>query len=150
MIEIREANLGDCETIMEFQIAMARETEGIDLDKDTVIKGVKAVFEDKNKGRYYITLSEKKVISCLLTTYEWSDWRNGKIIWIQSLFVSKEYRNQGIFKNMYDFLKGIVEDSEIYKGIRLYVDVSNEKAQKVYQSLGMIGDHYQVYEWMET
>ena len=35
-------------------------------------------------------------------------------------------------------------------GIRLYVDNKNEIAHKAYDSIGMDGDHYRVYEWMKT
>jgi ribosomal protein S18 acetylase RimI-like enzyme len=35
-------------------------------------------------------------------------------------------------------------------GLRLYVDTTNTRAQQVYASLGMNGDHYRVFEDMFT
>jgi RimJ/RimL family protein N-acetyltransferase len=38
---------------------------------------------------------------------------------------------------------------EDVRGIRLYVDKRNTRAQQVYARLGMNGEHYQVFEWMK-
>jgi ribosomal protein S18 acetylase RimI-like enzyme len=38
---------------------------------------------------------------------------------------------------------------ENIQGIRLYVDKTNIHAQKVYKSIGMIDEHYHMFEWMK-
>jgi ribosomal protein S18 acetylase RimI-like enzyme len=113
-------------------------------------KGVLAVFNDENKGVYYIAEDENIVISSLLTTYEWSDWRNKITLWIQSVYVLPDYRNKGIFKMMYQYVKNFVEKSNKYTGIRLYVDKTNKIAQSVYEKIGMNGNHYSTFEWMKS
>jgi len=50
---------------------------------------------------------------------------------------------------MYAHLKEKVLKKEKFKGIRLYVDKTNISAQKVYESVGMCGEHYLLYEWMK-
>lgn len=148
MITIRTATPDDALFIIDFQLKMAMETEGILLDYHTVTEGVHAVFKDPAKGAYYVAVSDGKVIGSLMTTYEWSDWRCGTVLWIQSVFIVPEYRGQGVFKKMYEFIQQLVTPESGYRGIRLYVDKTNERAQRVYQRLGMNGEHYQVYEWM--
>lgn len=149
MIKVRNAVPDDKEFIADFQIAMAQETENLSLNKDVVSLGVQAVFDDKSKGQYYIAESDGLVVGSLLTTYEWSDWRNGQVLWIQSVFVTKEFRGKGIFKMLYEFIQQKVLDSKNgYRGIRLYVDKTNKAAQKVYEKLGMENHHYETFEWM--
>ena len=89
---IRQALASDSAGIVEFQLAMAWETEQLQLDEPTVIKGVAAVFEDTSKGIYYVAEADGKVVGSLLTTFEWSDWRNGTVLWIQSVYVRPEFR----------------------------------------------------------
>ena len=36
------------------------------------------------------------------------------------------------------------------RGLRLYVDGRNKAAQRVYERLGMDGEHYRVFEWMKA
>lgn len=104
-MDIRTANNSDCGTIVDFQLRMAKETEDLGLNPETVNKGVKAVLADPGKGIYYIAETGGNVIASLLTTFEWSDWRNGNVLWIQSVYVLPEWRGKGVYKNMYSFLK---------------------------------------------
>ena len=84
-----------------------------------------------------------------MITYEWSDWRNGNVYWIQSVYVLPEYRGKGVFKEMYLHIKLSVKETPGLSGIRLYVDKHNHRAQKVYNKIGMDGSHYQLFEWMK-
>jgi len=128
---------------------MALETENLELSGLTVNNGVKAVFKDKSKGTYYVAELDGKIVGSLLTTYEWSDWRNGRVLWIQSVYVEKQHRGKGIYRKLYEHVKKLVEhDKTDFRGIRLYVDKSNSSAQKVYEKLGMESHHYEMYEWM--
>lgn len=145
---IRQAQDDDQDSIVKFQLAMAQETEGLSLDATVLQQGVAAVFDNNNRGFYYVAESAGQIVGSLLLTFEWSDWRNGTILWIQSVYVSPSYRQKGIFSAMYQYIKLMVEEAEELKGIRLYVDRNNQVAQKVYERLGMNGQHYQLYEWM--
>jgi GNAT superfamily N-acetyltransferase len=138
----------DAEAIIGFQVLMARETEGLELDLPTVTRGVRAVFDDPAKGQYWVAESEGRVVGSLLTTYEWSDWRNGTVLWIQSLYVPSELRGRGIYRRMYEHLRQRVLASPDLCGIRLYVDRRNTAAQRVYARVGMSREHYEMFEWM--
>lgn len=150
MSGIRTAKFKELETIAGFQVLMAQETEGLALNKAEIVKGIEAIFEDPGKGQYYVATNEEdEVIACLLVTPEWSEWRNGTVLWIQSVYVQKEFRGQGIFKRLYTQLKKMVEEDQGLIGLRLYVDKTNIKAQEVYKKLGMNGEHYKLFEWIK-
>jgi L-amino acid N-acyltransferase YncA len=146
---VRVATQLDITKITEFQLKMALETENLLLDKTILTNGIGNLFKDASKGKYYVAEENREVIGCLMTTYEWSDWRNGNVLWIQSVYIDREHRAKGVYKKMYEHLKQLVIISHEYRGIRLYVDKTNLNAQKVYQQLGMNGEHYQVFEWMK-
>ena len=149
MFIVNEAHFFDSEKIIDFQVLMAKETEDIDLTRQVVERGVKAVFDDPQKGKYYIAKINDDVIASLLTTFEWSDWRNGFVYWIQSVYVLPEYRQQGVFKKMYKHIQNQIVNSPNLIGIRLYVDSDNNPAQEVYTKLNMDGHHYRLFEWMK-
>jgi GNAT superfamily N-acetyltransferase len=147
MITVRKATLKDAPAIIDFQLKMARETEKLALDTETVTKGVNGVFEDPSRGQYYVADDSGKIVASLLITCEWSDWRNCNIWWFQSVYVVPEHRRQGIFRKMYSFIKLLAEEQDI-AGLRLYVETKNIRAQKTYEALGMSSEHYSFYEWM--
>ena len=147
---IEEARIGDLNTLVEFQLKMAMETEELKLDREILCRGVKAVYEDPAKARYFVARIDERVVGMLMITLEWSDWRNGWVWWIQSVYVEQEFRKDGIFRSLYTYIRNVVENSDSIRGLRLYVDKRNIKAQKVYNALGMTGEHYTTYEWMKN
>jgi GNAT superfamily N-acetyltransferase len=149
MITIRQATPDDAPAIIRFQQAMAMETEGLELKSDIITKGVMGVFRDQHKGQYYVAEDKGAVVASLLITYEWSDWRNATVWWLQSVYVIPEYRRKGIFRMMYEHIRSEGLTSGI-AGLRLYVDADNRRAQMTYEAMGMDGDHYRTYEWMAS
>ncbi|VAW30173.1 hypothetical protein MNBD_BACTEROID07-1042 [hydrothermal vent metagenome] len=149
MVQIRTASEENREIIADFQIKMANETEDLILEKETLSEGVMHVLRDPEKGKYFIAEEAGKVVASLLVTFEWSDWRNKWVLWIQSVYVLPKYRKQGVFKNMYAHIKKWAADDSEIAGIRLYVDKTNRRAIDVYRKLGMDGEHYRLFEWMK-
>jgi GNAT superfamily N-acetyltransferase len=148
-LQIRAAVPGDAPAIVDFQLRMARETEGLELDPATVTRGVAAVFADPAKGAYWMADRGGLAVACLLTTYEWSDWRDGAVLWVQSVYVTPEERGRGVYRALYEHLKRKVEGSPDLQGIRLYADKRNAAAQRTYERLGMSREHYEMFEWMK-
>lgn len=146
----RNATPADAPAIVAFQIAMARETEDLELDRAVCTAGVAAVFANAGLGQYFVAEAAGQVVASLMITYEWSDWRNGMIWWIQSVYVQPEARAQGVYAGLYAHVKAQVQHAANLRGIRLYVDKRNHRAQTVYTRLGMNGEHYQVFEWMKS
>ena len=147
-IQTRQAGAADVETIASFQCRLAAESENITLDIETVRKGVRAVVNDPNKGLYWLAVVEGRCVACTMILYEWSDWRNGTVWWIHSLYVLPEFRRRGVLKALYGHLRSLVEADESLRGLRLYVEKDNRTAMAAYESLGMDGQHYKLYEWM--
>lgn len=144
-IEITIGTTADIETIAQFQINMAMESEGYKLNQEQIVRGVSAVMSDANKGTYHVARVDGIAVGSLLLTREWSDWNNCWYWWVQSVYVMPQYREQGIYRTMYSHVKGMAQ-SENVSQVRLYVDKSNYSAQRVYQKLGMQECHYLMYE----
>ena len=149
MIEIHRARPDDADTIADFQIRMARETEGVELDPPTVALGVRAVFDDPTKGEYWIASDAGRAVASTLVLSEWSDWRNGTVLWIHSLYVEPDARRRGVFRALFEHLRRRVEQSADLKGLRLYVDKRNAAARRAYESMGMSSEHYDLFEWLK-
>jgi GNAT superfamily N-acetyltransferase len=148
-LSIRPGKPEDAAAIVDFQLRLARETEDLGLDPETLRRGVEAVFADPARGRYWIAERGGGVVGCLLTTSEWSDWRNGVILWIQSVYVIPEERGRGVYRALYERVRRQVDDSADLKGIRLYVEKRNAAARQVYERLGMTREHYDLFEWLK-
>lgn len=145
-ITIRKATLQDVDDIVRFQQNMALETEGKALDESLLRQGITSVFGPGDKGFYLVAESDETVVGSLLITYEWSDWRNATFWWIQSVFVDADWRRQGVYRTMHNYVHEIASSREDICGIRLYVERGNRIAQETYNSLGMAHSHYDLYE----
>ncbi len=149
MIQIRKAKVEEVNLIVDFQQKMAWETEKLKLDENELTAGVRAVFHNTSKGCYFVALEDNIIIGSLMITYEWSDWRNRTVYWIQSVYVLPEHRQKGVYKALYAHIVSLMNEDEKVGGVRLYVDKSNRIAQTVYTKMGMNGDHYQLFERMK-
>jgi ribosomal protein S18 acetylase RimI-like enzyme len=145
-MEIRLATRSDLDSLVEFNQAMALETESKHLDPTTLRSGVAAVFETDDKGFYVVAETGGDIVGGLLVTYEWSDWRNGWFWWIQSVYIRNEHRGKSIYSRLYEFVKHLARDRDNVCGFRLYVEKENLHAQRVYEKLGMTETYYLLYE----
>ena len=144
---IRPATLDDLDFLVHGNREMARETEALELDEAILREGVRAVLTGARPGAYRILEIDGRPAAQLLLTYEWSDWRNRLVWWIQSVWVEPEHRKTGCFRRLY---RAVREEalSAGAGGLRLSVDERNTRAQAVYRALGMDGGHYRVFEDM--
>jgi ribosomal protein S18 acetylase RimI-like enzyme len=149
MFTVRLAETKEIELIVDFQLRMAEESEGLNLDRDTLTQGVTAVFEGRARAGYWVVEDEGAVKAMCMTVPEWSDWRNGTVVWIHSVYVVPEARRRGAFRTLYEHLRESVETTPELVGLRLYVDKANARAQQVYDAMGMTREHYDLYEWLK-
>jgi GNAT superfamily N-acetyltransferase len=148
-IRCRRATPGDLETIARFQEAMALDTEGVALDPATLRSGIAALFSNPSLGHYWVADADGRVVGSLMITFEWSDWRNRMVWWVQSVWVEEGWRRKGVYAALYGTVRDLAEKDPGVGGIRLYVDRRNQRAQEVYRRMGMNGDHYLTFEWMK-
>lgn len=146
---IRKGKIDDLKTIVLFNKLMAYETEGLELDEEILTGGVKTALSDSSKANYWVYEIDGVIVGQAMVTKEWSDWRNGEIWWIQSVYVDKNYRNRKIFTSIYQHLKDLVSLDKNIAGLRLYVEMDNINAQNTYKKLGMGETHYKLYEWIK-
>jgi len=137
------------DSIVDFQKEMAIETENMVLKHEKIYSGISTALGDPSIAKYYLAFMGDEFVGMLMTQTEWSDWRSSKMIWIHSVFVKKEFRGKGVYKSLYNHIENLVKSTPEYCGIRLYVDKSNLNAQKVYRSLGMKNEHYELFEWLK-
>src|SRR5947207_1067186 len=104
-VRIREAAVTDVSIIAEFNARLADETEQLSLDGAKLEQGVRAALSDPSKATYFLAEIDGKIAGQLMVTHEWSDWRNGDIWWIQSVYVAAEFRRRGAFKALYEHVK---------------------------------------------
>ena len=145
---VRAAEPADAPVLADYNCRMAEETEGKRLDPPTVAAGVDGLLSRPEKGRYFVACDPAggRVVGQLMLTYEWSDWRNGDLWWIQSVYVAPEYRGRGVYRALHEYLEGLAISDPSVVGLRLYVEDRNSRAQATYRAVGMSDAKYRVYE----
>jgi GNAT superfamily N-acetyltransferase len=146
VIDIRDARLDDAAFLAAGNLAMALEAEHKHLDPATVAAGVRAVFADPARGRYFVAERDGTPVGQLMITGEWSDWRNGQFWWIQSVYVLPEARRTGVFKALFGHVERLARSDGGVCGIRLYVERDNTRAQATYRHCGLEDGGYLVME----
>jgi ribosomal protein S18 acetylase RimI-like enzyme len=144
-IIIREACESDLPSLVEYNLALAKETENLDLNKDTLRLGIQNSFALQG-CHYFVAETEGNVVGQTMITSEWSDWRNGTIWWMQSVYVHPSYRKQGVFSKIFKHIETIAKKKSTIQSLRLYVMQNNQAGLKTYQSVGMNNTGYLVYE----
>jgi GNAT superfamily N-acetyltransferase len=144
-LSIRAAAVADIPVLCAWNAAMARETEGLELDPAVLECGVRGVFERPQRGFYLVAERDGVAVGGLLVTFEWSDWRNGDYWWVQSVYVLPEARRDGVFRALYADVERRARAAGA-ASLRLYVETENRRAQATYERLGMHPCHYAMYE----
>jgi ribosomal protein S18 acetylase RimI-like enzyme len=145
-LQIRRGTPDDAPQVIEFNRRLALETEGKTLDADVLARGVAAGLADPDKARYFLAEDEGAVLGQMMITSEWSDWRNGWIWWIQSVYVGDNARRRGVFRALYEHVYLAACREPFVIGLRLYVERDNVAAQQTYARLGMERTSYLVFE----
>ena len=144
-INIREANSNDLSILVNNNQALAQETEALELKKNILRDGIKQALK-RRECHYFVAMMNGNVVGQSMITYEWSDWRNGLIWWIQSVYVLPRYRKQGVFRRLFLHIESLARSNPQVKAIRLYVMSNNNTGQRTYKKLGMDDSGYIVFE----
>jgi len=140
-MKIRTAKIRDAEAITAQNISLAKESENILLNPETVLAGVKALLSDKKKGFYLVAEENDTIVGQLMITVEWSDWRNKPIWWVQSVYVQKEWRKKGVFTQLLDYIR-LKARKQGVAFLRLYAHKNNRSALHVYEKSGWEREPY--------
>jgi ribosomal protein S18 acetylase RimI-like enzyme len=143
---VRPARPDDLEVLVAFGQAMARETESLELDADTLRVGVAELLADSTRGRVFLVEHNGEPVATLTLTLEWSDWRDGFFWWIQSVYVSPAHRRRGHYRRLHEHVRALAAGDPSVCGLRLYVEHENRAAQETYRALGMRETYYRLFE----
>ncbi|MGH7164265.1 MAG: GNAT family N-acetyltransferase [Nitrospiraceae bacterium] len=147
---VRPARPDDIDALVTFSAAMARETEGRELELERLRRGTLAVFGSPERGFYLVAeLSGEpsgRLIGQLMVTYEWSDWRNATFWWIQSVYVHPSWRRRGVYRRMHECILHQARSRSDVCGVRLYVEKNNAVAHTAYDHVGLSRSGYVVFE----
>ncbi|HEV3166080.1 MAG TPA: GNAT family N-acetyltransferase [Isosphaeraceae bacterium] len=143
---VRDAVPTDRDVIALFNALLATETEGKHLDPLVLERGVAIALTEPDRLRYWVAEADGQIIGQAAITREWSDWRNGWLWWLQSVYVHQDFRGRGVFRTLYQHIRSVALELGDVIGLRLYVDDTNTLGQQTYQSMGMKPGGYHVYE----
>jgi GNAT superfamily N-acetyltransferase len=145
-VQIRSARSGDLNVIVQFNEALAVETETKTLQHDVIREGVRRLLAESYRGLYFIAEIGGMIVGQTMVTKEWSDWRNGDFWWIQSVYVSPEFRRRGVFRALHAHVREAARSAGSVCGLRLYVHEHNARAMEAYMNMGMDRTHYAMFE----
>ena len=160
-MQIRLATADDAQVLADFNLRLAQETEGKRLDADLVLSGVRNGLKQGDEVQYLVAVAEQQIacsgtaspktggphtVGQLMLTREWSDWRDGWMYWLQSVYVVSEFRGQGVFKALLESAIQQLKSRNDVVGIRLYVEVENEVAIGTYRKMQFTDCGYKVME----
>jgi ribosomal protein S18 acetylase RimI-like enzyme len=150
-VNVRDATLDDAEFIADCNCRLAEETEYKTLDREVLIAGIRRGMVSVELCRYFVAEVNGRRAGTTMLTYELTDWRDGVLWWLQSVYVCEDFRNQGVFRAVYRHIEELARRSPHVRGLRLYVRSDNERAMKTYRAMGMEPTGYEVYEkdWTE-
>jgi ribosomal protein S18 acetylase RimI-like enzyme len=146
LTDVRPATVADAELLVEFNRAMAAESEDKGLDVAILRGGVEYLIAHPAEGFYLIAERDGQVAGSLMVTFEWSDWRCGRFWWVQSVYVVPGQRRRGVYRQMHEDVRRRALEDPLACGLRLYVERDNAGAMATYRALGMVETHYRLYE----
>jgi len=82
---------------------LALESEGARLDPDILRRGIERGLSRFPEVQYFVAEISGRMVGQLMLTREWSDWRDGWLLWLQSVYVDREFRRQGVFRRLLEF-----------------------------------------------
>jgi ribosomal protein S18 acetylase RimI-like enzyme len=150
-VVVRDATADDIEFIVDCNCRIGIETEDKTLDRQVLTAGVRRGLSHPEMCRYFVAEVEGRPVATTMLTYELTDWRDGVIWWLQSVYVLEEFRNLGVFRTVYHHIETLAKRSSEVRALRLYVRSDNERALRTYEAMGMNHAGYEVLEddWSE-
>lgn len=143
---IRSAVSDDLSTIVDFNCRLAEETEHRQLDLETITRGVRRALAQPGLCRYWVAECGGQIVGQSMITMELTDWRDGVLWWFQSVYVAEPYRGQGVFRALFEHIAAAAKAEPDVRGLRLYVERENTRAQRVYEQMGLQPSGHLVYE----
>jgi ribosomal protein S18 acetylase RimI-like enzyme len=145
MIEFKPLTAPDIETI----VSMMQEFYAID---NYPIKSdvSKALFEEfisnKNLGKAWLIVSDNEIVGYIILTFVFSFEYQGRIAFLDELYVTEKARGKGIGNEAIAFIKTKSHELSL-KLVYLEVEPHNKKAQKLYLANGFESHKRQLMQY---
>lgn len=157
-LTFRRATTADAAIIADFNCRLAMETENRTLPLNTVLNGVVRGLQQGDEVQYWLAestikpdgdaeMDHTKIVGQVMLTREWSDWRDGWIIWLQSVYVISQVRRHGVFSALFRHVTEQLQKQPDVVAVRLYVEHHNQRAMQTYARLGFEDAGYMVMEY---
>ncbi len=147
-MHIRNARPSDAELIVQFNRRLAIDSEDNIPDLATLRRGVARALVRPEFCRYFLAEEGDNLIGQVMITYEWSDWRDGILWWLQSVYVVPDHRRRGVFSSLHEHIRALAVVDPDVRGLCLYALASNARALATYENCGMRQNGYVVLEDM--
>lgn len=102
--------------------------------------------ENENLGRCWLLFQDKKPVGYLILTFVFSFEYQGKIAFLDELYLQPKAQGQGIGKNAIAFAKAFCQKNNLQL-IYLEVEAHNEKAQQLYLKNGFVNHNRKLMKY---
>jgi len=121
---------------IDFMASLIRDFYAIDnypfdIDHSKIL--LQEFISNENYGKTWLILSENEIVGYVILTFVFSFEYQGRIAFLDELYLVEKSRGKGIGKQTIDFIKNESHKLSL-KLIYLEVEHHNEKAQKLYLS----------------
>jgi len=125
-------------TVSDIGVLVAMMREFYAIDNYPINSGIsenlfKEFISDTNLGKAWLIFSENEIIGYLILTFVFSFEYQGKIAFLDELYIREKSRGKGIGKQTLQFIQAEARKLGL-KHIYLEVESHNEKAQQLYLS----------------
>ena len=136
MTKIREALENDSAIIFECICGLAKHVNQLDLVSATEQDLKESIFSQDSHVKVFVAVNdEDKICGFALILKTFSTFKAKTNYFIEDLFVFPEYRNLGIGKQLFDYIKDFAKKHGAYK-VEWYVNNANHGAVDFYKNIG--------------
>lgn len=136
MIKIREAVANDSAVIFDCICGLAEHVNQLDMVTATEPDIKKSIFNTDSHVKVFVVENEEdKICGFALIFKTFSTFKATTNYYIEDLFVFPEYRNSGVGKQLFDYIKDYAQTHGAVK-VEWYVNNANHGAIDFYKKIG--------------
>ncbi|MDQ0257988.1 GNAT superfamily N-acetyltransferase [Evansella vedderi] len=103
--------------------------------EEDLLQTIDLALEEHSGAEIFVAETDNKIVGCAFLNSGIGLEKGGPYIWLNDLYVQREYRRQGIAKKL--LLKVLYwAEQKGFKGIELETGINNAATKKLYNSLG--------------
>lgn len=143
-LKVRRAELKDLDKLIGFAYEEAREAEGAEMVPATLRTGIMTALINKEIAIYWVLVDrDDEPVGNVSALKEWSNWNAGFYWWIQSMYISPQYRGKGYLPLLLNTVNAEAKKQGALD-LRLYVYKDNVRAIKAYEKTGFVEAKYNI------